>query len=151
MSSPEDLLARRIAEHMLASEGTGPEWGIVIEEARVGYARLRMAVRPNMTNGHATAHGGILFALADTAFAYACNSHNRNAVAASASIVFLAPAKEGDILIAEANEQAAIGRSGACSVAVSRNDGTPVAHFQGLSRIVGGPILTDSDGEDDHG
>ena len=87
---------------MLAAEGTGPAWGLVIEEAREGYARVRMALRADMLNGHGTAHGGMIFALADTAFAYACNSRNLRSVAAQASIVFLDAVAEGDVLIAEA-------------------------------------------------
>ena len=91
-----DALARRVAEHLLSREGTGPAWGIEIEEAREGYARIAMTVRPDMLNGHAIAHGGMIFALADTAFAYACNSRNVSTVAQAASIVFLAQAKAGD-------------------------------------------------------
>ena len=76
-----DQKARRIAEAMLASEGTGPAWGIEIEEVREGYARIRMTLRADMLNGHRIAHGGMVFALADTAFAYACNSRNVRTVA----------------------------------------------------------------------
>lgn len=141
MSKEADILARRIAEHMLASEGTGPQWGIAIEEARVGYCCLRMIVRPDMTNGHGTAHGGMIFALADTAFAYACNSRNNASVAASASIIFLAPAHTGQALIAEAREDALSGRSGAYSVCVKTDDGKVVANFQGQSRTIGGVII----------
>jgi acyl-CoA thioesterase len=141
MNQPQDMLARQIAEHMLASEGTGGALGIVIEEARVGYARLRMPLRADMTNGHGTAHGGMLFALADTAFAYACNSRNRTTVAAGASIVFLAPAHVGDILIAEAREDAVAGRSGAYSVAVRTSDGRTIAQFQGQSRTIRGAVI----------
>src|SRR5215467_3951225 len=68
-----DQLADQVARAMLAAEGTGPAWGVEIEEAREGYARVRMTVRADMLNGHGTAHGGMIFALADTAFAYACN------------------------------------------------------------------------------
>ena len=74
--SEADALARRVAETLLAREGTGSAWGVVIDEAREGYARVRMQVRADMLNGHAQAHGGMIFALADTAFAYACNSRN---------------------------------------------------------------------------
>src|SRR5690242_10879967 len=84
-----DELASRVAHSMLAEEGTGPAWGIVIEEARTGYARLRMTLRADMLNGHRTAHGGMVFSLADTAFAYICNGRNERTVAAQASIVFL--------------------------------------------------------------
>ena len=141
MSNAADALARRVAEHMLAQEGTGPHWGIVIEEARAGYARLSMVVRADMLNGHRTAHGGMIFALADTAFAYACNSRNVSTVAQQASISFLAPAKEGARLIAEAREEAVAGRSGVYSVAVRTAEGENIAVFQGLSRAVGGAML----------
>ena len=90
-----DELARRIADHLRSSEGTGAAWNIEIEEAREGYARIAMIVRKDMLNGHATAHGGMLFALADAAFAYACNSRNVETVAPHASISFLAPGREG--------------------------------------------------------
>src|ERR1700685_1952254 len=87
---PDDL-ARRVARHLRAREGTGAAWNIEIEEVREGYARIAMAVRKDMLNGHAIAHGGMIFSLADTAFAYACNSRNLETVAQQASIVFLAP------------------------------------------------------------
>jgi acyl-CoA thioesterase len=141
MGSEADALARRVAEHMLAREGTGPHWGIVIEEAREGYARLSMVVRADMLNGHRTVHGGMIFALADTAFAYACNSRNVSTVAQQASISFLAPAKEGARLIAEAREEAVAGRSGVYSVAVRTAEGENIAVFQGLSRTIGGAML----------
>ena len=108
---------------MLAAEGTGPAWGIVIEEARAGYARLSMELRADMLNGHGIAHGGMVFALADTAFAYVCNGRNERAVAAQASIVFLGSAKEGETLIAEAEEVATAGRGGVTRVAVRTADG----------------------------
>src|SRR4051812_14181823 len=133
--------ADKIARHMLAAEGTGPAWGIAIEEAREGYARVRMAVTAQMLNGHGTAHGGMLFALADSAFAYACNGRNLRTVAAQASIVFLEPAREGDVLIAEARERALVARSGVYDVSVRTSDGRPIAEFTGFSRSVGGTIL----------
>ena len=77
-------LASRVAHGMLAAEGTGPAWGIRIEEARAGYARLSMTVRRDMLNGHGIVHGGMVFALADTAFAYVCNGRNEKTVAAQA-------------------------------------------------------------------
>jgi acyl-CoA thioesterase len=87
-----DALARRVAEAMLAREGTGPAWNIQIMDAREGYALIRMLIRDDMLNGHRTVHGGVVFALADTAFAYACNSRNEVTVAQNATIAFLAPA-----------------------------------------------------------
>ena len=136
-----DEIADKVARAMLAAEGTGPAWGIEIEEAREGYARIRMAVRADMLNGHGTAHGGMVFALADTAFAYACNGRNLRTVAAQASIVYLEPAREGDVLIAEAREQALVGRSGVYHVAVRNADGRAIAEFTGFSRSVGGEVI----------
>src|SRR5689334_7944717 len=139
--SGADALARRVAEHLLSREGTGPAWAVEIEEAREGYARIAMIVRPDMLNGHAIAHGGMIFALADTAFAYACNSRNVSTVAQAASIAFLAQAKAGERLVAEAREQALSGRSGVYAVAVSAADGRKIAEFQGLSRSLNPPVL----------
>ena len=141
MTTDADTLARRVADHMLAQEGTGPAWGIVIEEARAGYARLAMKVRADMLNGHRIAHGGMIFALADTAFAYACNARNVATVAQQASIVFLSQANEGETLIAEAEEQSTAGRSGVYTVTVRTKTGQDVAVFQGLSRTLGAPVL----------
>ena len=140
-----DRLARQVAETMLAREGTARVWGVIIEEARKDYARVRMIVRAEMLNGHGTTHGGMIFALADTAFAYACNSRNDTTVAQQASILFLAAAHEGDVLVAEACEDARAGRSGAYSVKVYTEDGRPIAHFQGLSRMIGGTVITIED------
>jgi acyl-CoA thioesterase len=138
--SPDEI-ASRVAHGMLAAEGPGPAWGIVIEEARAGYARLSMAVRADMLNGHRIVHGGMVFALADTAFAYVCNGRNEKAVAAQASIVFLGSAGEGETLIAEAGEVATAGRSGVTRVAVRTRDGRPIAEFTGYSRTVGGAVV----------
>ncbi|HEY0413851.1 MAG TPA: hydroxyphenylacetyl-CoA thioesterase PaaI [Allosphingosinicella sp.] len=136
-----DAVAAQVAHAMLAAEGTGPAWGIEIEEAREGYARIRMTVRADMLNGHGTAHGGMIFALADSAFAYACNSRNLRTVAAQASIAFLEPARAGDVLVAEAKEQALVGRSGVYHVAVRAADGRAIAEFTGFSRSVGGEVI----------
>ena len=130
---------------MLAAEGTGPVWGIEIVEAREGHAVVRMTLRPDMLNGHRIAHGGMVFALADTAFAYACNSRNLRTVAAQASIVFLDSAKEGEVLIAEARELALVGRSGVCNVSVRSLDGRAIAEFQGFSRSLGGAVIGDTE------
>jgi acyl-CoA thioesterase len=134
-------LAARVAQQMLAEEGTGPGWGIRIEEARAGYCRLAMDLRDDMLNGHRTAHGGMIFALADTAFAYVCNGRNERAVAAQASIVFLGSASAGETLIAEGDEIASAGRGGVTRVSVKTADGRPVAEFTGYSRTIGGAIV----------
>ena len=140
-----DRLAARVAAAMLSREGTGPAWGIEIEEAREGYSRIRMRLISDMMNGHGTAHGGMVFALADTAFAYACNSRNLKTVAAQASIVYLDSAREGEMLTAEAEEQAFAGRSGVYTVRVTGEDGRAIAIFQGLSRSVGGPVIGETE------
>ena len=134
-------LANRVARRMLADEGTGPAWDISIEEARAGYARLSMTVRADMLNGHRIVHGGMVFALADTAFAYVCNGRNEKTVAAQASIVFLGSAEEGETLIAEAEEAATAGRSGVTRVTVRTLDGRPIAEFTGYSRTLGGAVI----------
>src|SRR5687767_2881927 len=134
-------LAAAVAHGMLAQEGTGPAWGVVIEEARAGYARLSMTVRADMLNGHGIVHGGMVFALADTAFAYVCNGRNEKTVAAQASIVFLGSANEGQTLIAEGQALAAEGRSGVTRVAVRTADGRAVAEFTGYSRTIGGAVV----------
>ena len=134
-------LADKVARSMLAAEGTGPAWGIEIEEAREGYARIRMALTAAMLNGHGIAHGGMIFALADTAFAYVCNGRNLRSVAAQAGIVFLDQAREGEVLIAEGREQALVGRSGVTHVAVRTEDGRAIAEFTGFSRSLGGALI----------
>lgn len=139
--SETDILARRVAETLLNQEGTGPAWGVSIDEAREGYAKVRMTLREDMLNGHRIAHGGMVFALADTAFAYACNSRNEVSVAQSATIAFLAPAAAGDVLIAEARETARSGRSGVYAVSVKAGDGRVIAEFTGLSRTIGGAVI----------
>ena len=136
-----DEVADKVARAMLAAEGTGPAWGIEIEEAREGYARIRMTVRADMLNGHRIAHGGMVFALADTAFAYACNSRNLRSVAAQASMTFLDAAGEGDVLVAEAQEAAVVARSGVYNVSVRTDDGRAIAEFQGYSRSIGGAFV----------
>jgi acyl-CoA thioesterase len=140
-----DRLAARVAHSMLAAEGTGPAWGIEIEEAREGYARIRMGLRNDMLNSHGIAHGGMIFALADTAFAYACNGRNLKTVAAQASIVFLDAGRAGETLVAEAMEQALAGRSGVYNVSVRGEGGRAIAEFQGYSRSLGGPVIGESE------
>ena len=134
-------LAKRVAREMLAAEGTGPAWGLKIEEIRAGYARVSMLVRADMLNGHGLAHGGMIFALADSAFAYVCNGANHASVAAQASIVFLDKVSQGETLVAEAQEVAREGRAGVTRVAVRTADGRSVAEFTGYSRTLGGAVI----------
>ena len=136
-----NALADKVARAMRAAEGTGPAWGVEIEEAREGYARVSMTIRADMLNGHGSAHGGMIFALADTAFAYVCNGANHASVAAQASIVFLDKVKKGETLIAEATEVAREGRAGVTRVPVRSGDGRAIAEFTGYSRTLGGPVV----------
>lgn len=133
MSSAEEALAARVGEAMWARDSASQALGMTLEEVRPGYARVRMTVRGDMLNGHGTCHGGLVFALADSAFAFACNSHDVVTVASSCSIEFLAPAQEGDELVAEAEERFREGRNGVYDVNVRRGDGSLIATFRGRS------------------
>jgi acyl-CoA thioesterase len=134
-------LAKRVALEMHSAEGTSPAWGLEINEIRAGYSRVSMLVRPDMLNGHGFAHGGMIFALADSAFAYVCNGANHASVAAQASIIFLDKIVEGEMLVAEAQEVAREGRAGVTRVAVRTADGRRVAEFTGYSRTLGGAVI----------
>lgn len=133
LSTPEERLAAAVAEVMYARDAASQALGMTLEEVGPGYARLRMAVREDMLNGHRTCHGGIVFALADSAFAFACNSRDVATVAAGCSIEFLAPAREWDELVAEACERSLQGRNGVYDVDVRRDAGELVATFRGRS------------------
>jgi acyl-CoA thioesterase len=117
---------------MLAADRASAALGIEVVEHRPGWARARMTVRPDMVNGHELAHGGFVFALADTTFACACNGWGPTTVAAGADITFLAPARAGDVLEAEAQMRARHGRSGIYDVTVRRGDEV-LAEFRGRS------------------
>lgn len=144
MSETADALALRVATSMRALEGTGPAFGIVIEEVREGYGRVSMEIKPLMLNGHGNAHGGLIFTLADTAFAYACNSRNQSAVAQQVSISYLRPAGLGDTLTAEATETTLAGRSGTYHLVVRNQKGEVVANAIGLARLVGGSAIPEA-------
>ena len=121
---------------MLAADRASRDLGIELLESGVGRAVTRMTVTHSMVNGHGLAHGAFVFAVADTAFACACNSHGPTTVAAGAEISFVAPVREGDVLEAEAVERTRFGRNGIYDVTVRR--GTEVvAEFRGRSRTVG--------------
>jgi acyl-CoA thioesterase len=117
---------------MMAADEASRALGIELAECRTGYARTTMTVRADMVNGHAIAHGGLVFTLADTAFACACNSHGATTVAAGADVTFVAPARLGDVLSAEAVERATFGRNGIYDVTVRRGDDL-IAEFRGRS------------------
>ncbi|GED89421.1 hydroxyphenylacetyl-CoA thioesterase PaaI [Streptomyces sp. NPDC091412] len=120
-------------ETMFAADLASRNLGIELTHHGEGTAEVRMTVTPAMVNGHRIAHGGYLFLLADTAFACACNSHGPVTVAAAADIVFIAPAHEGDVLVATACERTRYGRSGIYDVSVRRGDEV-IAEFRGRSR-----------------
>jgi len=148
--TPADELAQRCADVMWADDVASRQLGMRIEAVASGTATVSMTVRDDMTNGHGTAHGGFIFALADSAFAFACNSHNERAVAQACDIVFTAPARLGDRLVANAHERHRFGRNGIYDVRVSRGDDV-VAEFRGRSRAIGGALVdvTSSDGGHD--
>ncbi len=114
--------------------------GMTLDAIRPGYARMSMPIRADMLNGHATCHGGYIFMLADSAFAFACNSHNFNTVGAGCSIDYLAPGREGDVLVAEGVEQALQGKTGVYDITVTNQDGRTVALFRGKSHRVSGLV-----------
>ncbi len=134
--SPDDL-ARACAEAMWKEDGASKGLGMEILQVRAGEATLAMTIQPNMVNGHGIAHGGFIFTLADSAFAYACNSHNERVVAAQGNISFIRPGRLGDRLVAVAREVSRAGRSGIYDVRVTV-DGTAIAELRGHSRGVGG-------------
>ena len=123
---------------MMAADEASRMLGIEVVEHSAGRATTRMTVRPDMVNGHDIAHGGLVFALADTAFACACNSHGPVTVAAGAEIVFVAPARLGDALEAEAVERTVFGRTGIYDVTVRRG-AEVVAEFRGRSHRLAAP------------
>jgi len=137
-------IAERVAGEMFARDSASQSLGMQVKEVRPGYARLTLIVRPDMLNGHAICHGGVIFSLADSAFAFACNSHNQNAVASGCSIDFLAPAKAGDELSAEAVERALLGRIGVYDVTVTNQEGRVIALFRGRSYRVTGEVIPSS-------
>jgi acyl-CoA thioesterase len=141
MSASDEALAAEVAGAMWARDSASQTLGMELEDVRPGYARLRMTVRADMLNGHGTCHGGIVFALADSAFAFACNSRGVVTVASGCSVEFLAPAREGDELVAVATERSLEGRNGVYDVDVRTADERLVATFRGRSAATRGRVL----------
>ena len=127
--------AQSQADQMYAADASSRGLGIRISDVAPGRATATMRVTASMVNGHGICHGGYLFLLADTAFAFACNTHGATVVAAGADVTFLAPVREGDELVAEAVERVLRGRSGLYDVTV-RRDGETVLEFRGRSRAL---------------
>jgi acyl-CoA thioesterase len=126
---------------MYARDNATQGLGMQLVDVGAGYARMHMRVRPEMLNGHATCHGGFIFTLADSTFAFACNSYNLQTVAAGCTIEFLAPAHEGEVLEAHATEQARSGKTGVYDVVVTNADGKKIALMRGKSHQISGSVI----------
>ena len=135
-------LARRVGESMYAADAASREtMGIELLACEPGRATMRMVVKPLHLNGHQICHGGFIFTLADSTFAFACNSRNHNTVANGCSIEFLRPAHEGDVLTAEGVEQNLAGRNGIYDIRVNNQKGQAVALFRGKSTQIAGTVI----------
>jgi len=143
--TPLDLspqaLAEACAEAMWSNDSTSQRLGMTIERIAPGEATLALEVTEVMLNGHGLAHGGFIFTLADSAFAFACNGYNQRTVGHQAAITYMAPARLGDRLTAVAREIHRAGRNGIYDVRVTNQDGAQVAEFRGHSRTVKGTHL----------
>ena len=143
MSVPDDpqALAQACADTMWRDDDAARGLGMRIEAVGPGTATMSMTVTQAMANGHGMCHGGFIFTLADTAFAYACNSHGERTVAQHAAITFLRPARVGERLVATATDRAQAGRTGLTDIEVRGSDGGLVAVFHGQSRRLGQPFF----------
>lgn len=130
-------LARACADAMWAEDLASPALGMRLDHVAPGSATMSMTVGPTMVNGHGMCHGGFIFALADSAFAFACNTYGERVVASGATISFLRPAKLGMRLTATAHERARAGRSGVYDISVTDEAGHVIAEFRGQSRSLG--------------
>ncbi len=140
-------LARACADAMYANDRASASLGMEIVEVTTGRAVMTMTVRDDMVNGHDICHGGLIFTLADSAFAFACNSQNMNTVAAGARVEFLAPARLGDCLSAVAEQVTQGSRTGVYDVVVTNQQDKTIALFRGNSHRIGGALIDDATGE----
>ena len=140
--SPQQL-AERVGRVMYNDDMASQALGMKLVSTAPGQATMTMTVRADMLNGHKTCHGGFLFSLADSAFAFACNSRNNVTVASSGSIDFLAPAFEGDVLSASATEYSLAGRTGVYDVHITNQDGKQIAVFRGRSYRIKGLVTSE--------
>ncbi len=136
-------LAERVATQMYARDRASQMMGMKVAKIAPGHAELVMTVRADMLNGHATCHGGFIFTLADSAFAFACNSNNHTTVASGCTIDFVAPAREGDVLTAVAEERSTSGRTGVYDIDVHNQRGEKIAFFRGKSYRIKGHVLAE--------
>ena len=142
--TPQDR-ATRAAQAMWEDDRASAWIGLSLDGVAPGSATLTLEIQPHHCNGHGIGHGGITFTLADSAFAFACNSHNTRTVAQSNQIAYLAPVREGDRLTAHAREVSLSGRSGLYDVTVTNQDGVVVAEFRGQSRAIGGQLFEETE------
>lgn len=140
-NNDELVLAADVAAAMFATDKASQHLGMKLEKIEPGQAVFSMPVRADMVNGLDLCHGGITFALADTAFAFACNSRNRKTVALTCTINFVAPAKSGDVLTAKAVEVALNGRTGVYDVTICNQDGRLIAEFRGTAYGTSSPVI----------
>lgn len=140
-----EQLANASAHAMWDDDRASQRLGMTIDKIAPGAATLSMPVTPEMTNGHGTCHGGYIFTLADSAFAFACNTYNQRAVAQHCSVTYLAPAFQGDRLTAAAIEVSRHGRDGIYDVRITNQRGEHIAEFRGHSRTVKGTHLAQPD------
>jgi acyl-CoA thioesterase len=141
-SAQAQQLAEKVAQALYAKDQASQALGIRIVEIRPGHARLAMLVRGDMVNGHRICHGGMVFTLADSAFAFACNSYNESTVAAAAAIDFLAACYEGDELTAVATELWRTRRNGIYEITVTNQEGARIAFFRGRSYRIDGHVVS---------
>ena len=141
MSHDADALARRCADGMWADDLASRSLGMELLDVGPGRSTIAMTITTTMVNGHGNCHGGYIFTLADSAFAFACNSYNQRTVAQHCSITYIVPAMLGDRLVARAEERSRSGRSGIYDITVTRVDGTVIAEFRGHSRTVAGVLV----------
>jgi len=136
-------LADACADAMWREDNASRNLGMALESVAPGMAVISMIVKGEMTNGHGTCHGGYIFTLADSAFAFACNTYNQRAVAQHCSVTFIAPAFAGDLLTATAREVSRRGRGGIYDINVTNQNGEHIAEFRGHSRTVKGTLLSE--------
>ena len=140
MTMDAQALAELAGKTMYERDPATQNLGIKLLEIRPGYARMAMTVRPEMLNGHQSCHGGYIFLLADSAFAFACNSHNFVTVGAGCTIDYVAPGRVDDVLTAEGVEQVVAGKTGVYDITVRNQHGQTIALFRGKSHRVAGLV-----------